>query len=155
MPSSPKKSTNKNKNNPNKAAGIIMLICGAYAFSLASGLVPENKIHAPMIIIWLATFVFFAASSLVLMQEHTQKKPIWREIMAALILVAMGIMAAWASIYGADFAVKTNLGSSQTKANPFFAKILFGFGAVTCWGLSVWAIKRALNIWKRDRHSSD
>ena len=148
-PGNKKQAKNKPK-NPNKAAGIIMLVCGTYVFALASGLAPKESIHSPMPIIWLAGFIFFAGGSLALLQEQKQKQAFWREIMAVLILTAMGVIGLWVAIYGADQVTQKGLPVSTPENNKLMARIIFGIGSLITWSMAIWATKRAVKIWKKN-----
>ncbi len=94
---------------------------------------------------WVVTLagVVFCIAGLALLSEAA----IWRDLCAAMITAAMGVLGAWVSLYGDDanmsgsFSFGGNIRVFSAIADVSVARIAFGIGALMCFGLSLYALR--------------
>lgn len=128
-----------------KGKAILSIACvaiGVFIVLVAFDIVesePGSK-HAPDWVIGACGFVFFIAGLMVMIGEKSR----FNDLMAAVLCVAFGAVAAWASLFGSDDGFSGGLPFVSYETNVKIARVVFGCSALVCFAISAWAMKRFL-----------
>lgn len=130
--------------SPPKWLGSVNMLVGGLIMAVATGLIPapEESFHAPRWVLFLCGTVFTGCGGIVL----TYDRPKFRHGLAMLIILCLGTIGLWVSLYGDAAQFRSNVPTSpETTVNT--ARIAFGIGGGLCYLLVAWTTARA--IWRR------
>jgi hypothetical protein len=124
------------------AWGLICIALGLLPISIALDWLPvaEASLHAPPWVVALSGAVFLIGGCMILLTNHT-----WaNDLLAALLCLPFGIIAAWAALFGASDAFSGGLPFLSHEANVVLGRWVFGVGAIICFVISAYAARRAI-----------
>ena len=129
----------KRNKGSNSVIGWFFAGAGAVVISISAGLLPveESLFNAPKWIVALSGFVFMVAGIMMILGEKSG----FNNLLAAALLVAMGTIGGWVALFGAGDSFSGGLPFAPDSANISLARTMFGFGALICYLMSVYAAR--------------
>lgn len=124
--------------NADIAIALVAVACGGYMLLMSVDVLPgEMADNTPRWIGALAGFVFVIAGVMIFLRNHSRAL----DLFAAILLAAFALMAAWIAIHGAE-GISGGVPFLPRDANISLGRVLFGFGAVLCFGGVFYAMHR-------------
>ena len=120
--------------------GVICLGVGLFILGIAFGVVPTDPetVHVPPWVLAACGLVFALCGVAVMTPEHS---PI-RAAAGATVVLAMGLVGAWVSLWGDAEGFSGGVPFLSPEANVVVARVVFGFGALTCFAIFAWGASR-------------
>ena len=99
--------------------------------------IDEAGLNATRWVLGLCGFVFALAGIMIYLGNKSK----WNHLLAAVLVFAMGSIGGWVAFFGAGdkFSGGTSLLSADS--NSSLARIMFGFGALICFLISLYGVK--------------
>ena len=121
--------------------GIGCLVLGCYPIAVALGFVPvdDAKLTAPRWVIAGAGLTFVVAGFTFLLADHSRAN----DFLAGVLLLLFGVLGAWVSVFSPEVGFSGGLPFLSQELNIVVGRWVFGFGALICLALSVYAFGRA------------
>lgn len=117
------------------AIGVFILLI---AFDIVES--EQGSKQAPNFVIGLAGFVFLIAGLMVFVGQKARSI----DLLAAVLCLAFGVVAAWASLFGDGEGFSGGLPFVSHETNVKISRFVFGCSALVCFAISAWALKRFL-----------
>lgn len=123
--------------------GIGCLLLGCYPIAVALGFIPvdDGELTAPRWIIAGAGLTFVVAGLMILFANHSRAN----DYLAGVLLLLFGALAMWVSVLSSEEGFSGGLPFLSPELNIVVGRWVFGFGALICFALSVYAFRRAAN----------
>lgn len=133
---------NRSSANPKKSHPVIGWLCvciGTGILLIALGLIPVDPatVHAPYSVLGLCGVVFFLAGVMILLGENSK----YNSLGASVMLICFAIIGGWATVFASTEGMRGGLPFLSDGINVLLGKSLFGFGALVCAALAVYAFK--------------
>jgi hypothetical protein len=120
------------------AVALVAIACGGYALLVAAEVVPVDMAdNTPRWIAGLVGGTFVVAGLMVFLRNYSRAL----DLMAALLLAAFTLLAAWVAVYGAE-EVSGGVPFLPRDMNVSIGRVMFGMGAVMCFGGFLYAVQR-------------
>ncbi len=125
-----------------RLAVLLCIVLGAIPIGLALGLIPAEPgaLHAPRYVVALAGLLFWVAA-IALVLGNT--RPRLNQLLGAILFALFAAIGGWVSLFGDSHAFGGGVPLVSSSSNVSLARIVFGFGALLCAGLSLYAFKKA------------
>jgi len=121
------------------ALALIAFACGTFALLVASGVLPMQTANdTPLWVIGLVGLTFVTASVMIFMREHSRAL----DLFAALILASFALIAGWVTFFASPEGFSGGIPFLPNDTNVALARIIFGLGAILCFGAFLYALKR-------------
>ena len=126
--------------------GIGCLALGCYPMAVALGVIPVQQadLAAPRWVIAGAGLVFVFAGFMILLAHHSRAN----DLLAGVLLLLFGILGAWVSVFSSDEGFSGGLPFLVPELNVLVGRWVFGLGALICFVLCVYALRRAASTSK-------
>jgi hypothetical protein len=123
--------------------GIGCVVLGCYPIAIALGLIPADDVEltVPRWIIAGAGLTFVIAGLMILFADHSRAN----DMLAGVLLLLFGALGTWVSVLSSGEGFSGGLPFLSPKLNIVVGRWVFGFGALICFALSVYAFRRAAN----------
>ena len=119
-------------------AGLLFFGTGFLIMLAAVDVIPidEAGLNAPRWVLGLCGFVFALAGIMIYLGNKSK----WNHLLAAVLVFAMGSIGGWVAFFGEgdNFSGGTTLLSVDS--NISLARIMFGFGALICFLISLYGV---------------
>jgi hypothetical protein len=128
---------------PSLLAVLMCTVLGAFLVGISCGVIPiePTKIHAPMWLIAMMGLLFWLAGASMLLQD----KPRLNAFLAALMFALFGVIGGWVALKGESSQFGGGFPFISHATNEAFARWLFGGGAIICFAVAVYALKKAMS----------
>ncbi|MBO6793652.1 MAG: hypothetical protein JJ895_07065 [Balneolaceae bacterium] len=128
----------KNHQNP-KAIAIFMGTVGVFFVLMGAGIIPielqENE--APAWIITICGLIFCIAAALTLRGQGDK----FNQLLASILIALMGSIGAWVALFGDADQMSGGINLLSDAGNITLGRIVFGFGALVCYGIAIHAFR--------------
>lgn len=121
--------------------GGVCLLLGCYPIALALGLLPidDAELTVPRWVIAGAGLTFIIAGFMILLANYSRGN----DLLAGVLLFLFGVLGTWVSVLGPDDGFSGGLPFLSAELNIIVGRWVFGFGALICFALCVYAFRRA------------
>lgn len=102
--------------------------------------VDPTSVHAPRWVVFTIGLVFVLAGVSAFVGVSSRA----RDLLAAIVLLAMSAVGGWVSLFGASGSFSGGLPILSRGVNVVLGRTLIGFGAIVTFVLSVYAMRRGL-----------
>ena len=121
------------------ALAVIAMACGVFALLVASGVLPiQTAYDTPMWVVGLVGVVFVIASVMIFMRNHSRAL----DLFAAIILASFALIGGWVTLFASPEGFSGGIPFLPHDTNVSLGRIMFGFGAILCFGAFLYALKR-------------
>jgi hypothetical protein len=121
------------------ALALVAIACGTFVLLTASGVLPMQTANdTPIWVIWLIRVVFVIAGIMIFLRNHSRAL----DFFAAIILASFTLIGGWISLFASSEGFSGGIPFLPYDANVTFARIMFGLGALMCFGGFLYAVKR-------------
>ena len=130
------------------AIAALSIALGAFLLLVASALVPgiERQAHdAPNTIIALAGLVFVIAGCMARLGQQSRVN----DLLAAILLPVFGVIAAWVAWFSPSEGFSGGVPLVSDETNVSIARAFFGMGALLCFAMTIWALRRFIRSLSR------
>ncbi|MFV1885162.1 MAG: hypothetical protein ACMZ7B_11790 [Balneola sp.] len=119
--------------------GLLFFGIGLFIILAAADIIPidEDGLNAPRWVLGMCGFVTSLAGLMVI----TGQKSRWNNLFAAILIISMGTIGAWVTLFGAPKNFSGGIPILSDKANISLARWAFGIGAVICFAIAGYALK--------------
>lgn len=120
-------------------AGCVLL--GCFPVAIAFGFIPADgtELSAPRWVVAGAGLVFVIAGLMILFADNENAN----DFLAGVLLLMFGVLGTWVSLLSSDDGFSGGLPFLSPEKNIAVGRWVFGFGALICYSLSVYAFRRA------------
>jgi len=121
------------------ALALVAIACGAYALLAAAGVLQMQAANdTPNWVVGLAGAVFVIAGIMIFLRNHSRAL----DFFAATILASFTIIGGWISLFASSKGFSGGIPFLPYDTNVSFARVMFGLGALMCFGGFLYAVKR-------------
>jgi hypothetical protein len=121
------------------ALALVAIACGAFTLLVASGVLPMQTANdTPIWVIWLIGVVFVIAGVMIFLRNHSRAL----DFFAAIILASFTLIGGWVSLFASPEGFSGGIPFLPYDTNVVLARVMFGLGALMCFGGFVYAVKR-------------
>lgn len=125
--------------NGDIALALVAIACGGYILLAATGVLPaQTANNTPIWVLAMAGLVFFIAGIMIFLRNYSRAL----DLFAAIVLASFTLIAAWISVHGSAEGFSGGIPFLPNDMNVSLARIMFGFGALLCFGGFLYALKR-------------
>ena len=125
--------------NKDIALALVAIACGGYALLAATGVVPgQTSNDTPLWIIGLVGVMFVIAGVMIFLRNHSRAL----DLFAAVILASFTLVGAWITFYANSEGFSGGIPFLPNDMNVSLARVMFGLGALLCFGGFLYALKR-------------
>ena len=130
------------KNNP---YAILCFVIGLSVVAMAAGWLPvdESGVNGPMWLLGMVGGIFMLAGVMIFIGQKNR----YNELLAALLMIAMGAIGGWVSVYSASSDISGGIFFLPRETNVMLGRILFGTGSLICFAMAAWAVSRFIRKW--------
>lgn len=126
-------------NNEHIALALIAIACGGYALLAASGVLPVTMANdTPVWVLGLAGIMFVIAGLMIFLRNYSRAL----DLLAALILASFTLIAAWITFHASSEGFSGGIPFLPYEFNVSLGRVMFGLGALLCFGGFLYALKR-------------
>ena len=124
-----------------KGIAFLCLSAGVAVCSASLGFFPADYLvlEAPRRVVFGAGAVFVLGGFMFLAGDHRASDSI-----ASILLLTLAAIVGWLTFYAPEGTLQRVLPFIPASVNDSAGRLLFGLGAATCVGLTVWALRRLL-----------
>ncbi|WP_428235386.1 hypothetical protein [Gracilimonas sp.] len=101
-------------------------------------LVDDSSVNAPLWVIGICGLIFFLTGVLIYLGEKSR----YNNLLAAIMVAAMGTVGSWVALFGADSGFSGGIPLLSADFNLSLARLLFGFGGFLCFLIAGYALKQ-------------
>ncbi len=125
--------------NKDVALALIAIACGGYALLAASGVIPVQRANnTPIWIVGLVGVIFVIAGVMIFLRNYSRAL----DLFAAIILASFTLVAGWITFHASSEGFSGGIPFLPNETNVSLARVMFGFGALLCFGGFLYALKR-------------
>ena len=125
--------------NKDIALALIAIACGGYALLAASGVLPVQPANnTPLWIIGLVGVIFVIAGVMIFLRNYSRAL----DLFAAIILASFTLVTGWITFHASPEGFSGGVPFLPNKMNVSLARVMFGLGALLCFGGFLYALKR-------------
>ena len=125
--------------NKDVALALVAIACGGYALLAASGVLPvQTANNTPVWVVGLVGVMFVIAGVMIFLRNYSRAL----DLFAAIILASFTLIAGWITFHASSEGFSGGIPFLPNDMNVSFARVMFGFGALLCFGGFLYALKR-------------
>ena len=131
-------------NKPNaslkRKMAFVSIFIGVIFILMGVGIIPFERQpnEAPKFVLAVCGGIFGMAGLMSLMENHTK----YLNLMASILIAMMGSVGAYVALYGESGNMSGGIGILSNSANITLGRVMFGFGAIICFAISVHALRK-------------
>ena len=125
--------------NKDVALALVAIACGGYALLAASGVLPvQTANNTPVWVVGLVGVMFVIAGVMIFLRNYSRAL----DLFAAIILASFTLIAGWITFHASSEGFSGGIPFLPDDMNVSFARVMFGLGALLCFGGFLYALKR-------------
>ena len=125
--------------NKDIALALVAIACGGYALLAASGVLRvQTANNTPLWVIGLVGVVFVIAGVMIFLRNYSRAL----DLFAAIILASFTLIAGWITFHASSEGFSGGIPFLPNDMNVSLARVMFGLGALLCFGGFLYALKR-------------
>jgi hypothetical protein len=125
--------------NKDIALALVAIACGGYALLAASGvLLAQTENDTPSWVIGLVGVMFVIAGIMIFLRNYSRAL----DLFAAIILASFTLIAGWITFHASSEGFSGGVPFLPNDMNVSLARVMFGLGALLCFGGFLYALKR-------------
>jgi hypothetical protein len=125
--------------NKDIALALVAIACGGYALLAASGVLRlQTANNTPVWVIGLAGVMFVIAGVMIFLRNYSRAL----DLLAAIVLASFTLITGWITFHASSEGFSGGIPFLPNDMNVSFARVMFGLGALLCFGGFLYAIKR-------------
>ncbi len=125
--------------NSDVALALIAIACGGFTLLVASGVLPAQSAgNTPIWVVAVAGLVFVIGGVMILLRHHSRAL----DLFAAVILAGFTSIGVWVAFYSPADGISGGIPFLPESMNVGLGRIMFGLGALICFGCFLYALKR-------------
>ena len=118
---------------------LVAIACGGSILLIATGVIDvEPTAGTPHWVVGLAGLAFVIAGFMIFLRHHSRAL----DLMAAILLGAFTLMAAWVTFDSSSEGFSGGIPFLPREMNVSLGRVIFGLGALICFAMFLWALKR-------------
>jgi hypothetical protein len=123
------------------ALAFVAIAFGVLALLAASGVLPMQTANdTPMWVVGLIGVMFVIAGVMIFLRNHSRAL----DFFAAIVLASFTLIFGWITFFASPEGFSGGIPFLPNDINVSFARIMFGLGALMCFGGFLYAVKRFL-----------
>jgi hypothetical protein len=125
--------------NKDIALALVAIACGGYALLAASGVLRlQTANNTPVWVIGLAGVMFVIAGVMIFLRNYSRAL----DLLAAIVLASFTLITGWITFHASSEGFSGGIPFLPNDMNVSFARVMFGLGALLCFGGFLYALKR-------------
>ena len=125
--------------NKDIALALVAIACGGYALLAASGVLPvQTANNTPVWVIGLVGVMFVIAGVMIFLRNYSRAL----DLFAALSLASFTLITGWITFHASSEGFSGGIPFLPNDMNVSLARVMFGLGALLCFGGFLYALKR-------------
>jgi hypothetical protein len=125
--------------NKDIGLALVAIACGGYALLAASGVLRlQTANNTPVWVIGLAGVMFVIAGVMIFLRNYSRAL----DLLAAIVLASFTLITGWITFHASSEGFSGGIPFLPNDMNVSFARVMFGLGALLCFGGFLYALKR-------------
>ena len=125
--------------NKDIALALVAIACGGYALLAASGVLDvQTANNTPVWVIGLVGVMFVIAGVMIFLRNYSRAL----DLFAALSLASFTLITGWITFHASSEGFSGGIPFLPNDMNVSLARVMFGLGALLCFGGFLYALKR-------------
>jgi hypothetical protein len=121
------------------ALAFVAIACGVFALLGASDVLPMQTANdTPMWVVGLIGVMFVIAGIMIFLRNYSRAL----DFFAAIVLASFTLIFGWITVFASPEGFSGGIPFLPNDMNVLFARIMFGLGALMCFGGFLYAVKR-------------
>ena len=118
---------------------MVAIACGGCALLAASGVLPlKTANNTPVWVVGLVGVMFVIAGAMIFLRNYSRVL----DLLAAIVLASFTLVTGWISFYASSEGFSGGIPFLPNDMNVSLARVMFGLGALLCFGGFLYALKR-------------
>ena len=118
---------------------MVAIACGGCALLAASGVLPlKTANNTPVWVVGLVGVMFVIAGAMIFLRNYSRVL----DLFAAIVLASFTLVTGWISFYASSEGFSGGIPFLPNDMNVSLARVMFGLGALLCFGGVLYALKR-------------
>ena len=125
--------------NKDIALALVAIACGGYALLAASGVIPAQTANdTPVWVVGLVGVMLVIAGVMIFLRNYSRAL----DLFAAIILASFTLITGWITFHASSEGFSGGIPFLPNDMNVSLARVMFGLGALLCFGGFLYALKR-------------
>ena len=125
--------------NKDIGLALVAIACGGYALLAASGVLPvQISNDTPVWVVGLIGVMFVIAGVMIFLRNYSRAL----DLFAAIILASFTLITGWIAFHASSEGFSGGIPFLPYDMNVALARVMFGLGALLCFGGFLYALKR-------------
>ena len=130
----------KTRNKLHPGWALLCIAVGFYPISIGLGLVKtsESDLNGPQWLVFLCGMVFVVGGTMILIGRQSR----YNNLLASVICIFFTIIGLWVALFASSEGMSGGIPLISKATNVTIGRFLFGFGALICFFMAVYALRR-------------
>jgi TRAP-type C4-dicarboxylate transport system permease small subunit len=125
--------------NKDIALALVAIACGGYALLAASGVITAQTANdTPAWVLGLAGMTFVIAGIMIFLRNYSRAL----DLFAAVVLASFTLITGWIAFHASSAGFSGGIPFLPSDMNVSLGRVMFGLGALLCFGGFLYALKR-------------